>query len=347
MNKNKIKVSVIGSCVCRDFFEFGQTDFEVNTDIRFSSPISMIQKPLTGVCADFTDFKKKAQELDGNWYKKTLINDINKTAFSKLKERHGEYVVIDMCEARMNIAKVTNKENNESTLMTYSSMFRRQYNANLKYNVFKNCNIESFSPLFFDNLFWENTLKVYFNNVLEIFDEDKIILIQNMPAVEYRDVSGGLAPFRTPFHINEIQISNILLPSLYGIARKICPKAKIINIPPKFVGDQNHKWKTYPYHFTKSYYDYLLNCVQSITGLCDASLDFLYKKYEAIFAEEYTNAQLRSVKLYNSEAENCSDYLNIIESIEEFHFLGRRKKALILFACDRHNYLKNIKKLKK
>ena len=84
----KIKLSVIGSCACRDFFEYDNDQYEFHTDIRFCSPISLLAEPLDGIKVDFSDMTRKAMDVNGNWYKKTIINDINKTALSSLKENH-------------------------------------------------------------------------------------------------------------------------------------------------------------------------------------------------------------------------------------------------------------------
>ena len=92
------EISVIGCCVCRDLFEKDTENFSFHTDIRFSNPISMLSDPIEGINADFGDFIKDVKVVNGKWYKKNLINDINKTAFKALEERHGEYLILYFAE---------------------------------------------------------------------------------------------------------------------------------------------------------------------------------------------------------------------------------------------------------
>jgi len=75
-------ISVIGSCVCRDLFESDTEHFSFHTDIRFSSPISMLSEPVGFIQADFSHLSNEVKTVGGHWYKKNLIHDINKTAFS-------------------------------------------------------------------------------------------------------------------------------------------------------------------------------------------------------------------------------------------------------------------------
>ena len=174
------QISVIGCCVCRDLFESDSSNFSFHTDIRFSSPISMLSDPVDFIKADFNNFVNDVKTVGGNWYKKNLINDINKTAFSALEEKHGEYLILDLAEARIPIAKIKWKNKSQNLLVTNSVSFRTHYNENLRFNIFKNTNIEIISPLEYNDLFWDKTIKSFAIQISKIFNEEKIILIKNI-----------------------------------------------------------------------------------------------------------------------------------------------------------------------
>ena len=220
-------VSIIGCCVCRDLF-MNDDSFSFHTDIRFSSPISLIAEPVDFIKADFQHFKKKAMDVNGNWFKKTLINDINKTAFQALKERHGKYLIIDFTEARVSLAKFSWPNKKESLSVTYSSAFTKQYTANLKNSIFKNATFEVIPPLSIDSSTWENTLKELAKRILKIFDEENIILIEDMPAQYYVGQNGELKQYIIPAHFQDYIECNVLSPKLNEMFKKICPKAKVI-----------------------------------------------------------------------------------------------------------------------
>lgn len=341
----KKRISVIGSCVCRDLFEDDTENFEFHTDIRFSSPISMLAKPVDFIKVDFDDFKKKALDVNGNWFKKTLINDINKTAFSALKERHGDYLIIDFTEARMTIAEYSWKDHDEKLLVSYSGTFRKQYDANLKHGAFKNAQAKFYPPLSYGDEFWNETLKEFARKILDLFKEENIILIENLPAKYYVDVHGNLQPFTTPTHFHEFIECNVLTPKLNEMFKNICPKAKVISIPPYALGDAKHKWGTNPFHFTKSHYSYLLECVKTI--IIDGKeneLKNIYKKYELIFKQEFEAARDNALNSHYKESSYETDYKQIINSVEEFKGFSRRKKAMILLACSKKDFFKALKK---
>lgn len=339
----KKSVSIIGSCVCRDLFMGNKEKYEYLTDIRFSSPISMLAKPLNFINADFKHLKKRAMDVNGNWFKKTLLNDINKTAFSSLEEKHGEYLITDLVEARMNIATIrwTNRE--EQLVLTNSGLFRKHYRFNLCKNIMKNTSIEVTRVFSLSIDYWDKIIKEYTDKILSLFKETNIILIKNMPASYYVDGIGCLQHFKTSSHCSEIFECNLLLPKLYDIFLKYCPNVNVIEIPKLAIGDANHIWKTNPFHFTKNYYTYLQNCVDAILNNQKQELTKLYDKYSTIFDNDFKEAMIKQIDNYYSADINGISYKEIIDGIEEFAEIGRRKKIHILFACSKKDFFKHAK----
>ena len=340
---NEKSISIIGCCVCRDLFMNDET-FTFHTDIRFSSPISLLAQPVDFIKADFADFKKKAMDVNGNWFKKTLINDINKTAFDALKERHGKYLVIDFTEARMAIVKFSWPNKNDHLLVSYSGAFRKQYSANLKNNVFKGATFEILPPLSFDDSFWENTIKTYAQKLLEIFEEENIILIEDMPAQYYVGQKGELQKFTIAPHFQDYLECNLLSPKLNAMFKKVCPKAKVIQGLEYALGSSNHKWGTNPFHFTDTTYSYLLESVKAAIDHHEGDLDKIHQKYSLLSKQEYEAAMMKTIQGYYSNQHDIN-YLDVINSVEEFKNLGRKKKAWILFGLSKKHFFKNIKKL--
>ena len=340
-------VTVIGSCVCRDLFETDSGNYEFLTDIRFSSPISMLAERVDGVEVGFNNFIKNVKTVNGKWYKKNLINDINKTAFDALYERHGEYLILDLAESRISIAKITWEDREKSLLVSNSVSFREHYKCSLSKNVFKKTKITVINPLDYDIDFWEVTIKKFAEKITSLFSENKIILIKNMPAKYYKDNNGNLMPYYSGNHFDSIVLCDILLPKLYDLFIKECPKCNIIEIPPFAIGLQSHKWGNHPFHFVPSYYEYLLKCVNSIIFDNNKNLDSLYSEYKNIFEDEFNNARLSTAKKQNRINMGESGIVDALMEYEEYNLLGKRQKTLILYALDRKNFLKNFKSLRK
>lgn len=338
-------ISVIGCCVCRDLFESDTENFSFHTDIRFSSPISMISAPVDFIKADFSNFTKEVKTVNGKWYKKNLINDINKTAFKALQERHGEYLVMDFAEARISLAKISWKNRLDKLLVTNSVSFKAHYNASLKYNIFKDTKLEIINPLEYSDEFWRETIKEYSREILKIFDEEKIILVKTKQANHYIDANGYLHPYNSDAHFNSIMLSEILLDRLNEYFIEICPKCKVIEIPKYAIGLQTHKWGNHPLHFTNIFYEYLLESVKAITLENNYDkVNELYIKYERLFKKEYDEAKMKTALKSTNNGQEYSVF-DILNNYEDFNSLGKKKKMQILFALDRKNFFKNVKKI--
>lgn len=341
---NTKRISVIGSCVCRDLFEKAPNEFSFHTDIRFTSPISFLSKPVSFVKADFNNFTKEVKTVNGNWYKKNLINDINKTSFASLKEKHGDYLILDFAESRISLAIISWNDKNEKLLVTNSVSFREHYKENLVKNIFKNTSLSIINPLEYSDDIWKETIVKFSNEIKTIFKEENIILIKNMPAKYYVDINGYLHPYYSSNHFDSILLCDLLLDKLNNYFLEVCPSCKVIEIPPFAIGKQNHKWGNHPFHFTDIYYEYLLKCVQNITNKNEEiNLKNIYKEYESKFKFEYDKIVKKTAK--RKDNLQLVGIQNLLNQYEDYNHLGKKQKALILFALDKKNFAKNFKQL--
>ena len=342
------KISVIGSCACRDLFEKEPDTFSFFTDIRFSSIISMLSPSISSIHASFDCFIKDVKTLNGNWYKKNLINDINKTAFDALRERHGDYLILDLAESRIPLANIYISNCKDPLVVTFSTAFRTHFEASFSKNILKNANIQVINPLDVDDSIWKDTVESFVKEILSIFEEDHIILIKNMPAEEYIDSDGCLHYYQSDFHCAEIKLANILLPKLYDSFEHFCPRCKIIQIPHHAIGYELHKWGNHPFHFTQSYYDYLLECVKNLTLENNYyKLSSIFDKYQVIFDNEYNKAKLLSIKHYYSKLETKINWSNILQNDELLRNVGKKKCLRLLWILDKKEFMKEIKRLLK
>ena len=340
------RITVIGSCVCRDLFEKVSDNYSFHTDIRFSSPISMLAKPLGFVKADFDSFIKDVPTVNGKWYKKNLINDINKTAFAALEDRHGDYLVLDFAESRIPLAEISWPNKSETLLVTNSVSFRAHYNASFNRNILKGTKLSIHNPLQYSDEEWKQAVEEFANRILKLFKEEKIILIKNMPARYFVNSKGALRPYYSKDHFDSVMLCDLLLNKLNKYFLDVCPKCNVIEIPPYAIGSQKHKWGNHPFHFREAYYDYLFKCVDLITNDGNkGELSNIYNEYSAIFKKEYDEAVKAAALEGNNDGSFGVDTL--LKEYEEYNHLGRKQKALILFALDKKHFFKNFKRMKK
>ena len=340
------RITVIGSCVCRDLFEKASDNYSFHTDIRFTSPISMFAKPVDSIKANFDTFIKDVKTVNGKWYKKNLINDINKTTFDALKERHGDYLVLDFAESRISVAEIVWPNKTDKLFVTNSVAFRAHYSASFSKNIFKGTKIINHNPLSYSDEDWKTSIFAFAKNILTLFEEDKIILIKNMPARYYVDSKKSLRPYSSKDHFSSIMLCDFLLEKLNQFFIEACPKCKVIEIPQYALGSQKHKWGNHPFHFTDIYYEYLLKTVSSILENNNSNeLKTLYSEYEEKFKNAFIEAATNSALEINGDSSFGIDTL--LKEYEEYNHLGRKQKALILFALDKKHFLKNFNKMRK
>lgn len=112
---------------------------------------------------------------------------------------------------------------------------------------------------------WNKSVEIFAAKIKELFNEEKIILIKNMPARYFVNSKGALRPYYSKDHFDSVMLCDLLLEKLNKHFIEVCPKCNVIEIPPYAIGSQKHKWGNHPFHFTEVYYDYLFECVDSIT----------------------------------------------------------------------------------
>lgn len=340
MNK-KTKITIIGSCVCRDLFE-GSDDFEVLTDIRFCSPVSILSKPINDIKLTSNFFKRKAKHSKGQWFIKNLINDFNKTIFDSVKSKHGDYLILDLAESRIPLLSLTFVDSKQNLVLTESSPFREHYQLNLKNNLLKNTTCKHLIPNSIDDLEWKRIIKQYSNELKTIFDEENIILLENMPA-DYYVSNNNLVPYSSRFHIAENCLSKELLPKLYSFFKEFCPRCKVVQLPQVILGDVNHKWGTHPFHYLKSYYRYLLDNINMIINKVECrNRDLLFKEFNNKVCDEFELLKNRTICSYYSGDIRSTYFYDSIDSLEEFSELNELKKMGMLFFCSKHEFFNKL-----
>ena len=253
---------------------------------------------------------------------------------------------MDFAEARIGLAQI-HFPDQRSLLVTNSVSFREQYSANLKNNILKDTKLEYDSPLEYDDAFWRTTIEAFAERLKTLFAEEKIILLKNRQAELYVDANGLLHLYSSSGHFNSIMVTQLLLEKLEGFFLACCPSCKVVEIPPYAIGSQRHKWGNHPLHFTPVLYAYLLACVKAITLEEDFDkLSALYSEYAEKFRAEYEEAK-RKTALASAKGSEPIGVAELLGEYEEYNALGKKQKAMLLFALDRKNFTKNFKKLLK
>ncbi|MBO5213135.1 MAG: LicD family protein [Clostridia bacterium] len=289
------RFSVIGSCISRDLFPIGNDNYTFHTDIRFTSPFTLVSEPITPERrVDHEDMSDPVPTYYTEWYKKNICNDINKTVFDALKERHGDYLIVDLADIRIPISKITFNGVDEPLYVSDSLPFRAQYEGNLKRNKLSGARIEKINPRDIALEDWYTALEKYAKRIKEIFPYERVILLKNECVPEYMALDGTIKPFTDNEHLDMIYTSNTLSKPLYKKFEELMPGCNVINIPLGALSSEANKWGKHPLHMDKQYYAYLLDCIDAITEQKSYKLLGLYERYAEIFKTNRMLAELKT-----------------------------------------------------
>ena len=334
------KFSVIGSCISRDLFPVNSPDYTFHTDIRFTSPYTLVSEPVPQQYRiTHDDLSEGAGEYGGNWYRKNLWNDINKTVFEALHERHGDYLVVDLADVRIPIAKIRFPGEDKDYFVSNSLPFMAQYEASLKNNKLSDAEITVISPRDIPITEWTAALEAYAKKIGEIFDYEKVILIKNICVSDYISASGTIERFTNYEHLDLIYTSGMLLDTLYEKFEAMMPGCNVIDIPVFALADEKNERGTHPLHMTKSYYSYLLESINAITAGKASELDEIYARYLSIFKSE---KQLAELKAYH-KSEDSYDYASFVTSSRgRYNVSGEDELLRLHTAALVYNYFSGI-----
>lgn len=275
-----VNIKICGSCVSRDTFGFHQYgEFTVKEFIHFSSPLSMIQKPVKRITTYIVEQEKEFIEKSA-FVRKSILRDVTKTAIKILEEANADWLIVDISHIRHMLLKIIDRENNE-LLVTFSKEARKD----LERMFFNN---EEFTTQIIKPWEWEEEqiekeMYIFSEKLKEVQEETKIILIELENTNFYIKKEGKLQAFsRDCFEVNQF------IRKCFKYLRKYLPKAYVIPFPKDVIADECHKWGLFQLHFVDEYYDYTYQAMKMITSKSNREeIESLYKKVDNYFTEMF------------------------------------------------------------
>ena len=184
-------------------------------------------------------------------------------------------------------------------------------------------------------------MEKYIRNILNLYDEERIILIEYKPAYY---ATNGVKISAFEYEKIEQWISNFDRGFRYMRAR--LPKAHVIEFPEGAnIGDERHKWGKASLHFIPEYYDYALEAVDIITGDGEsfedecAALSSLKERYSKKIHEKYQPVFMKCINNFRERDAICfkmTKYENYMKELllDEEKILSLRR----FFISNRYNH---------
>ena len=174
--KNRIDVSIFGSCVTRDALEFEEDEnqrLELKTYIARQSIISSIDKPIK--CCE-EDIK-----LNSPFQRRMVLWDLKKNAFELLSSDNSRYLIIDFIDERLGLCKLN------GSVVTCSTEFKKSGVAELfggSEPIFINFKDGEY---LFENVSLKQYCKRFCEQLLKIYPEERIIIHRALGVTKYYD----------------------------------------------------------------------------------------------------------------------------------------------------------------
>ncbi len=264
--------NILGCCILRDIFrinECSKEKYAVKKFIQFCNPISMVntQNALNITEEDLNDF-----DWSG-FCKRCFSFDNNKTVFSTIGQNPTDYLLLDLSELRFGNYLI--KKLDGSVYVTTYTKYQKEFIEKSE----KQNEILSMEEKFFSDAEIFEVLDKYADELKSLYDEKKMIIVENRPATQYLDYNEKeIKTFVFHQYYNPIHMMNF-----YKYFEAKLPNAIIIKVPNNFYATSKHLWGVDPLHFENEYYEYLYKAMKiCLNGYNEQQLSNLYKDYESL-----------------------------------------------------------------
>lgn len=290
-----ITFNIVGCCVCRDIFRICPDDnFKVEKFNQFSNPVSFLDFPLNQNRLALEDLTF----LDwSNFVKRNVCLDFNKSVIDYIFSHKSDYLILDLCELRFYLYKITTKTKEEFfiTKTRYAEILIE--NAE-KIEFLNDAIIEEI-----DATDWQiqKCLDQYIEIIKQYYNANQVILIKNYPVYKHMDDSN-----HSFFEFNSSSNSYVCnkLKKAYNYFEYAFKDINVIEFPNHVIGTTNHLWGKDQLHFTDHYYEYLYYCLKNITENDDKNrLVKLWNKY-SLFFKDLTEQKRMEYYIYSSNKES-------------------------------------------
>lgn len=245
--KKKKSVSILGSCVTRDIFEYMDSEiYEIKNYFARTKIVSQLSPPL--------DCSEKDIDLESAFKKKQVLNDFQKDQFKKLSANPSDYCLIDYIDERFPLIKVSKTYVTKSNELVISGWLDNKFYKEKQYK------------------FWGNKWRLgykyiggyienYLDQVTSCFEESNLIIHKAYMVNSYLDQSGKRCTFDAPY-LNYNKRVNKMLDFLYDFTISYLPGVKVIDLCDGYCADAQHKWGLSPMHYQKEYYIEAANAIR-------------------------------------------------------------------------------------
>ena len=240
--QRKFPVSIFGSCVTRDLFEFTENDFMIlKSYIARQSIISAVSESI--------ECKKQDIKLESNFQREMVFHDFCKDSFTILGRDRSDFVIIDLIDERFSLIRYKGSFVTASTYLINSKLL----DNSVLYKVEKGK----------DNKYYleDNDIDKYLEDfclkMLTQYEPFQIILHKAFLLDKYIDINGKLCDFGRNYIVNNKK-TNERLCYMYNYLETYMKCGLVIDCCREYYASEKHKWGLAPMHYCNEYYNEVL-----------------------------------------------------------------------------------------
>ena len=250
----RIPISIFGSCVSRDLFEYDRSKrLFLKTYIARQSIVSAISTPIS--------IEKEDINLASNFQRQCVYNDFKKNTMELFRKDGSKYLLIDLIDERFKLAVYADK-NGEKSLVTYSTYLQESQYIKSPKLLEKKKNIFNGKKYYINDIPLDEYLEEFCKRISSIYSEENVIIHKCRMSQFYIDKNNQIRKFDKNYLFYN-KMTNELLDYMYDYLECRMPKAMIINISDEYCADENHKWGLSPMHYQKEYYIKVLHEIEN------------------------------------------------------------------------------------
>ena len=249
-----VKFNILGSCVCRDIFNHGNSNFQVNKYTNGSS--------LPSMCADAPKLKLDISDFkfSSNFEKRSALIDFNKSSFEYIASEKSDYLLISLSDNRIDLAEIYDKNGNFINIITFGTTFKENYN---EISQLKECKFKIYKPLQLPLSLYFHNIDIFVGKILQMYPRDKIIVIEDLFTDTYYSKKNELANFQNTQYVKDI---NNFYRLLYSKLYEKLNTNNIIELPNNAIGSEEHKLGLFGLHYVDEVYEYANTVIEEIVG---------------------------------------------------------------------------------
>lgn len=274
-NKN-ITISIFGCCVQRDIFGFHQNDggFQIDKFVSFSSPYSVMSPAIDTGDLDESMLVNTPQSFP----RKSVITDMKKTAFEQLASVKSDWLLVDIADIRAKLFRL----NTADGYRYFTSLNASKANLSI-IKEHLGSDIELIDPMDMPMEELADSIVGLIKKLKEIYPPERMIINKIYEADSYVKNGESIKEYDENCRVD---FNNRLFAKCYEAIEDEIADCHVIEMPQAVLGTDQHRWDTYPLHYSNDYYRYAMKAIEIITsGMKDEKrrLEKLLRGYSGFY----------------------------------------------------------------